>query len=245
MHPLKATEILEVWEHGLSQTPLERSLTLLAAACPESDPESIAAWPIGRRDDHLMQLREWIFGPRLANTARCPQCAERVEWESRISDFRRPGAAENTPSDDLDWSGAGYDVRFHLPTSMDVAAALQASGQDALQGLLRRCIVSARKGGRSCAVSGLPEAVLADLARRMETLDPQADIRIDLTCPQCSHRWSAQFDITGYLWAEIHHWAQQTLNAVHRLAGAYGWSERDILELSPARRQLYLEIIHS
>lgn len=245
MRPLKAAELLEVWERGASQSPLERGLALLAAACPESDPQSIAAWPIGRRDDHLMQLREWMFGPRLANTARCPHCAERVEWESRISDFRRPGSAESTPPDDLDWSGDGYDVRFRLPTSMDVAAALQMSGRDARQGMLNGCIVSAHKGGRPCAVSGLPEAVLADLARRMETQDPQADIRIDLTCPHCSHRWSAQFDITGYLWAEIHHWARQTLNAVHRLARAYGWSERDILELSPARRQLYQEMIRS
>ena len=245
MRPLKAAEILEVWEHGLSQTPLERGLTLLAAACPDSDPESIAAWPIGRRDDHLMQLREWMFGPRLANAAQCPQCFERVEWASPISDFRGPGATETPPHGDFDWSGAGYDVRFRLPTSMDVTAALRTPGRDSLQRLRKRCIVSARQGGRPCTVSDLPEAVLADLARRMETLDPQADIRIDLTCPQCRYRWSAQFDITGYLWAEIHQWAQQTLNAVHRLAGAYGWSERDILELSPARRQLYLEIIHS
>jgi hypothetical protein len=79
----------------------------------------------------------------------------------------------------------------------------------------------------------------------MEALDPQADIRIALTCPQCGHGWNAQFDISGYLWTEIDQWAHQTLNAVHRLARAYGWSERDILELSPVRRQLYLGLIDS
>jgi hypothetical protein len=91
----------------------------------------------------------------------------------------------------------------------------------------------------------LPEAVLAELTARMEALDPLADIRMDLTCPQCGHRWTAWFDIAGYLWEEIQHWAEETLATVHQLARAYGWSEGEILELSPVRRQLYLGMINS
>ena len=245
MRPLKAAELLDVWERGLNQTPLERVLALLVAACPESDLETIAAWPIGRRDDHLIQLREWMFGPQLANTAQCPQCAERVEWESRISDFLQPEAEGGTAGEAFGLTTSGYEVRFRLPTSRDMAEVLREPGEAALQGLLTRCILSVRQGNRACEVEGLPEAVLADLAEKMEALDPQADIRIALSCPQCGHGWRVQFDIANYLWAEIHHWARQTLSAVHRLATAYGWSEREILELSPARRQLYLGLTHS
>ena len=244
MRPLNAAELLMVWERGFNQSPLERALALLAAACPESDVETIAAWTIGQRDDRLMQLREWMFGPQLTSTALCPQCGERVEWESPISDLRR--SADEAPlSTTFELSTGGYELRFRLPNSQDVAAVIQQPGEAALQGLLSRCVLLVRHGDRTCEIPGLPPAVLAELAQRMETLDPRADIRIFLTCPQCGHAWSAQFDIGSYLWAEIEQWAQETLNAVHRLATAYGWSERDILELSPVRRQLYLGLIHS
>lgn len=242
MRPLKAAELLMVWERGLKQNPLVRALALLTAACPESDSETIATWPIGERDNRLMQLREWMFGPQLTSTAKCPQCAQWVEWDNHIADFRRQ-TAEGAPAADFDFSTAGYEVCFRLPTSKDVAAVLYAPGEEALQGLLTRCIISVRQGDRTCEVSSLPASVRSDLAQRMEKLDPLADIRIDLTCPQCSYAWSEQFDIVGYLWAEIDQWAQHTLNAVHRLATAYGWSERDILELNPVRRQLYLGMI--
>ncbi len=234
-----------VWERGLSQSLLERALALLSACCPESSAEAIAAWPIGTRDARLMQLREWMFGPLLTNTTQCPQCSERVEWESRISDFIQPNADAGSATAAFDLSTGGCEVRFRLPTSRDMAEVLQEPGEAAMHGLLTRCTISARQGNSPCEASDLPEAVLTDMAKRMEELDPLADIRIALTCPQCSHGWNAQFDIVGYLWTEIHQWAQQTLNAVHRLATAYGWSERDILELSPARRQLYLGLIHS
>jgi len=51
------------------------------------------------------------------------------------------------------------------------------------------------------------------------------------------------FDILTYLWSEIEDWAQRLLLEVHTLALAYGWSERDILAMSPRRRRLYLEMV--
>jgi hypothetical protein len=50
-------------------------------------------------------------------------------------------------------------------------------------------------------------------------------------------------DPLSFLWHELEQWARQTLAAVHRLAGAYGWREQDILALSAKRRQIYLEMI--
>jgi endogenous inhibitor of DNA gyrase (YacG/DUF329 family) len=244
MRPLNATELLLVWERGQNQSPLERALALLAASCPERDVGTIAVWPIGERDDRLMQLREWMFGPQLSSTADCPRCGEKVEWESRLDDFRRQDP-EAPPAATLELNTDGYALHFRLPNSQDVAAVLQEPGEAARQGLLNRCILSARQEDRTCEIPELPPAVLAKLAKMIEDLDPQADIRMALNCPQCGHSWNLQFDICSYLWTEIELWAQQTLNAVHRLARAYGWSERDILELSPVRRQLYLGLIHS
>ncbi len=128
---------------------------------------------------------------------------------------------------------------------MDIAAVMNAPrGDSTPQDLLKRCIVSARHAGEACDLGSLTEDVLAALGRRIEELDPQAEIRIDLTCPQCSHKWDVLFDIASFLWTEINHWAERTLRTVHKLARAYGWSERDILNLSPVRRQLYLGLVN-
>ena len=42
MRPLNASELLTVWERGLNRTLLQRVLMLLAAACPDMDPDAIA-----------------------------------------------------------------------------------------------------------------------------------------------------------------------------------------------------------
>ena len=89
----------------------------------------------------------------------------------------------------------------------------------------------------------LPESVIQALNRRIEELDPQAEVRINLCCPVCSYRWEVFFDIASFLWAEINEWAVRMLQTVHKLARAYGWSEREILNLSPVRRQLYLGMV--
>jgi len=244
MRPLKAMELLTVWERGLNQTLLERVLTLLIAACPEIDSETVAGLTIGERDARLLQLREWMFGSRLVNTARCPQCAQRVEWENRIADIRiQPSQNTSSPAE-FNLNVADYDLHFRLPTSMDIAVVMNAPRCDStLKDLIKRCIVSAHHTGEACDPGSLPEDVLVALERRIEELDPQAEIRIDLTCPQCSHRWEVLFDIASFLWTEINHWAERTLRTVHKLARAYGWSERDILNLSPVRRQLYLGLV--
>jgi hypothetical protein len=38
----------------------------------------------------------------------------------------------------------------------------------------------------------------------------------------------------------LSHWAERCLDQVHTLARAYGWSEAQILALSPVRRACYL-----
>ena len=44
-------------------------------------------------------------------------------------------------------------------------------------------------------------------------------------------------------WTEVQAHAAQLLRDVHLLASNYGWREAEILNLSPVRRQAYLELI--
>ena len=50
MRALSAAEFLDVWEHGLAQSPAQRALTLLAFACTETSLEELTQFSIGQRD---------------------------------------------------------------------------------------------------------------------------------------------------------------------------------------------------
>jgi hypothetical protein len=86
--------------------------------------------------------------------------------------------------------------------------------------------------------------VLAATTAAMEAADPLALIELGGACPHCNHAWSAFLDVATFVWSEVQQWAQRTLQEVHLLARAYGWSEDEILRLSPARRQAYLQIAY-
>jgi hypothetical protein len=239
MRNLNATELLNIWEQGLNRSILHKALILLIAAFPELGSDAIAELSIGSRDACLLSLRERLFGSHLVNNAICPKCAGRIEWEQNISDFlvdRPEHSFENQFSLETD----DYRLCFRLPNSIDMAELESCDAEGAIQMLLRRCVLSAEYAGAYCEIEQLPEYVIQSLSQRIEELDPQAEVLINLTCPECSHRWEVLFDIASFLWAEINDWSERMLQTVHKLAKAYGWTEQEILNLSPVRRQLYL-----
>ena len=139
---------------------------------------------------------------------------------------------------------SGFEVLFRLPNSRDLQALAEIEAPaDARQQLLQRCMRSAGFNGEDLSLEALPEEVITAIEERMALADPQADLQLSLHCIACSHRWQTAFDIVSFLWSEIDNWAHRTLHEVHLLASAYGWSEDDILALSPWRRRYYLEKI--
>jgi hypothetical protein len=248
MRAISASQLLEIWERGLSQSPLQRALVLLAAAYPESSPEALSALPIGQRDNRLISLREVTFGPKLQSLATCPACYERLELNFEVADLRTvrssPGdEITDEPGETFSLSVDSFDLTFRLPNSQDLAMVSKETVGDYHSELLGRCLIEAKKNGKQVAVAQLPEKVVEAIENRMAAADPQANLQIDLTCPVCEHRWQAAFDIFSFLWAEIDTWAQRILRDVHVLASNYGWHEQDILAMNPLRRQIYLEMI--
>ena len=245
MHAFSATELLSAWECGSSQNPLQRALTMLAVASPGASLDSLASLTIGQRDARLLALRELTFGSKVTGVTECPACGETIELSFNSSDIRRsveamagsPLPAEDgahgvtrptMPPTELAIESNGGEVRFRLPTSADLLAV------NSPEQLLERCLLS---GG-----DRLTENLHAAVGERMSGADPMADIHFALNCPSCEHKWDAPFDIVAFLWREISTAAQRLLREVHTLASAYGWTETEILALSPARRWTYLEM---
>jgi hypothetical protein len=134
----------------------------------------------------------------------------------------------------------GWDVEFRLPGVGDLAAAARSG--DPRAALLARCLVSAVRDGAAVSGADLPAAVQHRIAEAVEAADPGADLTLNVACPECGQPTRAELDIASYLWTELDSWARDVLLDVHLLATAYGWSEPEILALSPTRRRYYLEL---
>ena len=236
MRPLSQGELLEVWERGLGQSSLDRTLALLGLACTENAEE----FTVGESDRRLLELRELMFGPQVKALAHCPQCDTALELNFNVADVRvRTEASERQ----LLLSDAGYEASIRIPTLGDLKTLREATSDQLEKLLLGRCLLRAGHDGQAVALEELPEAFIHVVSERMGEADPQAEICLELECPGCHHRWPGDFDVESFFWAEIQAWAGRMLNEVHQLAAAYGWSEGEILALSPMRRHLYLNLV--
>ncbi len=248
MRALPPQQLLQVWEQGLNQPPVQQALLLLAAACPETSTELLTQLSIGQRDTYLLTLREWLFGSEIVSLATCPQCGERLELMFNLADIRVSTHAETVEV--LILNVANYQVQFRLPNSGDLIAMQTVSSYRDRQNiqamrrfLLERCLLKVESQSLEVSVSDLSTDLQDAVVAKMAEADPQADVQLALCCPACNHQWQATFDIVAFLWSEINAWAYRTLREVHTLASAYGWREADILAMSPQRRQFYLEMV--
>lgn len=242
MRALSAAELLEAWERGLDANLTERMLILLGAVCTEWGGNELGDMPIGGRDALLLELRALLFGPACTGVVPCPGCGELLESTFPLTLMRIEAAPQ--PPTILRLHRCGVSVAFRVPSSSDLLGLTGAGTRPTTRQLLSRCIVDARgEDGAAIGSEDLPETVVAAVTDGMSAADPQADVELALACQSCGATCSAPFDIAGFLWAEIHAWAQQLLRDVHLLASAYGWREPDVLALSPVRRNLYLELI--
>ena len=142
------------------------------------------------------------------------------------------------PVDGLHVACGERDVCFRLPTYTDLIAIASARDEGtARQALAMRCVL--RDTGQS---EELDEETLAAMSTSMATADPQAEVELSVTCPNCADTRLAAFVIGDFLWREVATWATGLLRDVHTLAARYGWLESDVLALSPRRRQLYVEM---
>jgi hypothetical protein len=241
-HAFSAAELLNAWEQARCLPLVDGTLSLLALMEPGISQEQLAQFSIGRRDAGLLKLRERIFGSSMTGRANCPVCGQSMEMNFTIADVQAAPTSE--AAEEFAMSFAGHEIRFRLPNSGDLAT-LVPGGDAAIQKqrLIQRCVLSATQNGHALDAHQLSESAVSALSERMSELDPQGDVQLALSCPQCSHSWNAPLDLASFVWSEIHAWAVRLLRDVHVLASAYGWREADILAMSTMRREVYLELI--
>jgi hypothetical protein len=233
-------ELLAVWEIGLAlpASSAQRAALLHALARPGRAVDELLGVPVGTRDAELLSLRAALFGDVLSIRIGCPACGADLEFDVDATGLAAVAPeTEPEPLTDGDWI-----VRFRLPTPADLLAVRDQAAQDIRRGLAARLVLEARRGDRAVRADRLPERVVHLLAEAVAAADPAADIAFAMVCPDCGGQVRAQLDIATCLWDELDAWARTTLADVHALALSYGWTEPDVLALSPLRRRYYLEL---
>jgi hypothetical protein len=208
---------------------------MLGAGVPQTSYESLADWPLGRRNQALAQLRCACFGARLQGWVSCAQCGGKMEFDMDGRAFASTAAGDGNYDGSLSVRGHCY----RLPTTRDLSrGAREKDSRRAAMRILESCRLDPQK-----EAAELSEEELNELGERMALADPLAEILIDLRCPGCGVESSETLDIVSFLWAEIEARAKQLLGEIHVLASAYGWTENEVLTLSDHRRALYVEMV--
>lgn len=242
MRQLSSAELLDIWDGGRYASPCRRSLLLLSTAYPEES-ELLAHLPLGSLTGRLLRVRAALFGPALTCLTNCRSCNGTIETTfgaEELLSCERPDTSEQGALHSLTYEDC--ILEFRLPTAKDLIA-LEVGKTHATIALADRLIRKSVRNGERISIQELTPGAIEAIEAQIAELDPLAHIELTLSCPDCGNTWHETLHVIDFLWLEIGSLAKRLLIEVARLASAFGWSEREILMLTPERRRSYLELL--
>ncbi len=211
--------------------------TAVLAGCargPDGAPlgrERACALAVGARLGALVAVCRRSGRRELSWVLRCTGCEEEFEVDLELDALASAqSAAEDAAPAAVEWEGATYRPR--RPTGGDLRRWREREPSDAE-------IAAALAGSVEDAPAGLLAAIEAALA----AADPLVDTAVRSACPTCGEAAELPVDLEGELLALARRHQDQLLDDVGVLAGAFHWSEKDILALPPRRRRRYLAMV--
>jgi hypothetical protein len=205
------------------------------------------AWslPISSRTLQLLRIVEASQGsPMLTLISSCPapDCRDELELELPLSELILQGAEALGRGPELNWEAApSRALTVRRATGRDQRAWRQqrfARQRDANLALLSSLAV---RGSEH--LGDLDARQQEELSEALHWFDPLAAFRVAVQCPSCGRHASLPVDLEAACLVRLKSLKVELLQAVHRLAKSHGWSERDVLGLSPGRRAAYLALI--
>jgi hypothetical protein len=207
----------------------------------------------------MLRLRQFTVGDRILVVLTCPSCSRPMDLDFEVGQIpivaRRPESAIITyelPAEAAFVTPGGtpiHAVRFRLPTGEDeeaLAARPAMTEAEGIATLLERCLVQVGPispvNERIVAAIPFPARDAIDAA--MERVAPEADVELEVGCPECGHGFVHPFDCAALLLEELQLQSSQLYRDVHRLALRYHWAESEILGLTRTRRRTYLALLN-
>ena len=232
-------EIL-VAEAAEAPLPRPRRVTaIIAAMC-----ERLAGQPAS--EDQVRRVsaagREWLlqqagvqfFRGTSWFEAPCAACGARFDFELPLAAVPRGPAGPGFP-----------EVEVHTSLGLRRFEAPNGHHEEAMAA--RRDDDPRRVFATLCSLADEPAAdmdrfVEEDLERidaALEAISPDIADGVDVTCPDCGEPARVRIDPLTFAFPR----SDTILRDVHVIAGAYRWSEADILALPSARRRAYVALI--
>lgn len=231
MRRLSAWDLVELSEAGAGMGPAGRAILMLEASGAMARP-AIEALPLGQRERWLLAWRAGQFGPRLDLAHACEACGEVMAFGVTATDLGLDQVQMPAAIPQAHAQADGRTVAVRAVTAGDMAAAEQGRSPAEAQAILKARVAPDGAGL-------LDEALDTVLA----SLDPEADLTLDVACADCGHRQALVLDLASFVWRELEIRVPRLLQQVAELAHAFHWSEREILAMPAARRRFYLAAI--
>jgi len=223
-------DMLATWEAAAGMPSVARGAVLVERAGLAPDLDTALDLPVGRGAALAARVHAEAFGAVVDGLLRCAACGEELEVALPLEAVAADAGGETATV------GGGLVVR--APTIRDLLLA--GAAQDAERTLLERCVSG--PDGASIDPGSLSDDARAEVDAAAERLAGVAGLVVRATCPVCGADASAPLDVGALLWERVARAARALLAEVAELAGAYGWTEGEVLALTPLRRHAYLEL---
>ena len=190
---------------------------------------------ISDRDYLLSEIYKFTFGNRIESSLDCNECGERYDLNFLLDDLvMHAGNRRNDIQTDDDGFFCGDDgVRFRLPTGEDEIAVWGLPSDEAELLMYHKCLAQPATKGKN------------EIMAFMEEIGPLLTTNLSTNCPECQSSQKLQFDMQSYLLSRLKNGQKKLTIEVHNIAMTYGWSNKEILDLSRRVRQAYSNLITS
>jgi hypothetical protein len=224
-------QVVSAWEAAAALPPVARGVALLERAGLVDDLDAGLDLPVGESAALAARLYADAFGDVVDGLVACAECA-------MVLDVTVPLRALPAAHGDATTVVApdGRELRVRAPTTRDLLAA--GDRADPARALLAACVSA--PGGAPASADELGDEALGLVDGAAEDLAGAAAIVVRATCPECGADVAASVDVGALLWDRVARAAGEALDEVAELAAAFGWSEADVLALTPLRRAAYL-----
>lgn len=248
----RTADLVTAWEMAGGLTPPVRTAVLVYALGLAGSPAGALDLDVGSTASLLAAGYAETYGDRVDLVVECGACGTTLEADVELP---RPDPGPTSARRGR-WEVRRPTLGELAAVYGDPAAATRlrrwcvrpASGDDAPAGTAGSAGVAGVAGvadtaeAEGAAEPALDGAVGAALDEALDELAAAALPSGPVTCPQCGTRSEVVLDTAALLWDRLRRDTPRLLSDVAILASAFGWSEAEILALTDARRQAYLQL---
>ncbi|MEM9267933.1 MAG: hypothetical protein AAGA78_03220, partial [Pseudomonadota bacterium] len=221
MSGFSGDQLLSLYANGKETDARTRRALLTQSSLRPVSALDRKAQTLGDVDRALCQQLELLTerGESLDLMCTCPSCGETLEFQLplvTLQSMAKPPAQRRSVS--IVFERASHEIR--LPCLGDITAG----GLDLLS-------LSPDAPWESDAFRSAAEAALAEA-------DPMLHPTLALTCSLCGAQITIDLDMAALLWQQVENVAHPLVQDVIALSQGLGWTEQEIVAMSPARRRL-------